>query len=482
MENNRYWTQEQINEYIDSIKETDSLNADLHNHTTGSDGRQSPLMILLRASNKGKSIVSMSDHNSVKGYTGLRIQILELLEELEEINQKEDITDEEKERVSKASKRILDLLEKIKLLPASELVTCYKGCTIEVLGYGVKPEILEKEIENINKDLVQEQTILFEQTNRIIEENNIVLDRYFIDNRDDFRKLFFHELKRHPENREYYEKFDGENEEEMAYAFSREYLEDENSPLYVDMSTDELRGIKQVRADFLKMLEKNKGKIKFDENIIAFSHVVTEQFYTEMVKHPENLHLLGEETDCLKKYIYGELYNPESKFFIDMSPSRPSMQKTIEAIHKAGGKAFLAHPGRYTRQFNVEREIEEGTILEGLDGIEVFYPVHDKRLQDFLLNICREKGLYASGGSDDHRDPKAGSEYKIGTIDVPEIPETKWIKDIVVQGKDYISEAEEMRELINRLRKLRKEKDEKEKVLSKIQEKNIGEQSNDREH
>ena len=65
---------------------------------------------------------------------------------------------------------------------------------------------------------------------------------------------------------------------------------------------------------------------------------------------------------------------------------------------------------------------------------------------------------------------------------MPEIPETKWIKDIVVQGKDYISEAEEMRELIERLRKLRQEKDEKEKVLSKIQEKNIGEQSNDREH
>lgn len=49
--------------------------ADLHNHTTGSDGKQSPLRFLLRARISGKKIVSMTDHSSIKGYKQLEEQI-----------------------------------------------------------------------------------------------------------------------------------------------------------------------------------------------------------------------------------------------------------------------------------------------------------------------------------------------------------------------------------------------------------------------
>mgnify|MGYP004608003961 FL=1 len=48
-----------------------NVNADIHNHTKGSDGRQSAFRFLLRASHNAKNIVSMSDHNSVKGYKNL---------------------------------------------------------------------------------------------------------------------------------------------------------------------------------------------------------------------------------------------------------------------------------------------------------------------------------------------------------------------------------------------------------------------------
>ena len=43
------------------------INVDLHNHTKGSDGRQRSLRFLLRASSKGKNIVAITDHDSVKG-------------------------------------------------------------------------------------------------------------------------------------------------------------------------------------------------------------------------------------------------------------------------------------------------------------------------------------------------------------------------------------------------------------------------------
>lgn len=466
------WTEEQLKEYQRRMN-SEELGVDLHNHTTGSDGTQSPLMLLLRASNREKNIVSMSDHDSVKGYTQLKRQIAGILEKLETLNEKEDITAEEKEKIQRGSRRTLKLLENVRILPAAELITSYRGYSIEVLGYGVDPDVLEAEIERIHTGLVPGSKLLSEGTDKIIKENNLVVDKYVIENRADFKKLFFHECAKHPENQAIYEQIEGATEEEKAENFSKQYLENPDSPFYVDMVKTEDRGVKQIRADFLKMLERSKEKIVFDENVISYSHAITGEFYNEVRKHPENAHLLGKEVDNLKKFIYGELYNPESPFFIDMSPSRPSREDTIQAIHNAGGKAFLAHPGRYSKQFKVKEEIDNGTILDGVDGVEVFYPDHDEFMREYLLGKCREKGLLASGGSDDHLVPKDGLEYKMGTVDVPDIPETGWIKEYSKTGKDYIQEAEEFRALVKRLRDLRDEKSVKQAEWEQLEKRSL---------
>ena len=48
------------------------IDIDFHNHTKGSDGRQSSLRFLLRASQQGKNIISMTDHDSVSGYKNFK--------------------------------------------------------------------------------------------------------------------------------------------------------------------------------------------------------------------------------------------------------------------------------------------------------------------------------------------------------------------------------------------------------------------------
>lgn len=479
MSEKNYWTNEQIEEYLNNIQKVDNMGTDLHNHTTGSDGTQSPLMMLLRASNRGRNIVSMSDHDSVKGYTQLKLQILKILQKSEEAS-KSNI--EERKQQSIGIERLLKLLENIKLLPAAELITSYKGYTIEILGYGVNPEILEEKIKDIHVGLVPGAKLLLEGTDRIIKDNKLTIDRYFIENRADFKKLFFHELINHTENEEIYMNIPGETEEEKAENFSKEYLEKEDSPFYVDMSTSELRGVKQIRADFLKMLENNNDKIKFDENVIANSHAITGEFYNEVKRHPENAYLLNENVDTLKKFIYGELYNPESPFFIDMSPSRPSLENTIKSIYEAGGKAFLAHPGRYSQQFDVKKEIETGTLLDGVDGVEVFYPTHNEKMRRYLLEKCRERGLKASGGSDDHLAPKDGVEYKMGTVDIPKIPETEWIQECIKEGNDYIRDAREFKSLLDKLNTLKKEKLDKSTQLENLEKSVVNKKESDYEY
>lgn len=454
---------------ISQIKGKKFYGADLHNHTTGSDGTQSPLMMLVRAYNRGIKTVSISDHDSCKGYTELKKDLLKRLEKLEALANKEDLTEKERHRIDVKTKLMLKILENVKIIPAAELITSYKGHIIEILGYGVDPDILQEEIEKIHTNLVPSGKILLEGTKRIIQEKNLTFDWFVIENRADFKKLFFHELIKHPENKQLYEGIEGDTEEEKAINFSKKYLENKESPLYVDMNQTEERGVKQIRASFLSMIEKNKDKITFDENVIKNSHAISGEFYTEVIKHPENLKYLSGDVDNLKKFIYGELYNHKSPFFIDMSPSRPSTKDTIDAIHKAGGKAFLAHPGRYTKQFDVKEEMEEGTLLEGLDGVEVFYPIHDEEMINYLLSKCKEKGLNASGGSDDHLAPKDGVEYKMGTVDIPDIPETRWIQEYLKTGRDYLNEAKELKNMIDRLRKLKSEKVSKQKTLLELE-------------
>ncbi len=42
-----------------------------------------------------------------------------------------------------------------------------------------------------------------------------------------------------------------------------------------------------------------------------------------------------------------DLANPESSYFMNHIEFRPPYKEVINIIHKAGGKAFLAHPFEY---------------------------------------------------------------------------------------------------------------------------------------
>ncbi len=76
-------------------------------------------------------------------------------------------------------------------------------------------------------------------------------------------------------------------------------------------------------------------------------------------------------------------------------------QEVIDQIHKAKGKAVLAHP----------HFIKKGSFLRKLlhlpfDGLECYYAKLDKALEAPWLKIAKEKGLLATGGSDYHGDLK----------------------------------------------------------------------------
>ena len=79
-------------------------------------------------------------------------------------------------------------------------------------------------------------------------------------------------------------------------------------------------------------------------------------------------------------------------------------EDVIRAIHDAGGRAVLAHPGVVFAAENLRdfaARVEAAMEL-GLDGIECYYPRHSAGVARCCLEICRRRGAMVTAGSDCH--------------------------------------------------------------------------------
>lgn len=90
------------------------------------------------------------------------------------------------------------------------------------------------------------------------------------------------------------------------------------------------------------------------------------------------------------------------------------------------GKVFLPHIFEYK---NNSKKILE-FILDNyyIDGIECFYTTFSKEQSNFLQQICKERNLLISGGSDYHGNFKPNVDLGIGfgNLSVPESILNNW--------------------------------------------------------
>ena len=79
-------------------------------------------------------------------------------------------------------------------------------------------------------------------------------------------------------------------------------------------------------------------------------------------------------------------------------------EDVIRAIHSAGGRAVLAHPGVVfsTENLRVFAARVEAAMELGLDGVECYYPRHSSGVTRCCLEICRRRGAMVTAGSDCH--------------------------------------------------------------------------------
>ena len=79
-------------------------------------------------------------------------------------------------------------------------------------------------------------------------------------------------------------------------------------------------------------------------------------------------------------------------------------ETVIRAIHGAGGRAVLAHPGVVFPTENLRSFASrvEAVMDLGLDGIECHYPRHSAGVARCCMDICRRRGAMITAGSDCH--------------------------------------------------------------------------------
>ncbi len=78
-------------------------------------------------------------------------------------------------------------------------------------------------------------------------------------------------------------------------------------------------------------------------------------------------------------------------------------EAVIEIIHRAGGLASVAHPGKTRIDTRLVSLVDAG-----LDALEAFHPNHDAAMVARYTGLAADFGLLVTGGSDFHGDPAHG--------------------------------------------------------------------------
>lgn len=107
-------------------------------------------------------------------------------------------------------------------------------------------------------------------------------------------------------------------------------------------------------------------------------------------------------------------------------------EEAVRLIRKAGGLAVLAHPGTLKNR----EEMLSRLILAGLVGLEAYYSNYTEETKKKLVNLAKNFGLIATGGSDFHGLDSA-NETPMGGVYVPLEAVTKLslkARELLVKG------------------------------------------------
>jgi predicted metal-dependent phosphoesterase TrpH len=157
---------------------------------------------------------------------------------------------------------------------------------------------------------------------------------------------------------------------------------------------------------------------------VSFEDAIAQAGDASSVGRPHIAKAAGVKPDGMSAF-FEEWLIPGAKAFV--SRRWPHAHEAIELIHGAGGVAVLAHPF-----WDMDDPNEVAALIDDLNvqGVECFYPAHDRAQTKFLVEYCRDRGLAATASSDFHGPSHkmfnsfaAYSTYDLGEPELPPRPD-----------------------------------------------------------
>ena len=116
-------------------------------------------------------------------------------------------------------------------------------------------------------------------------------------------------------------------------------------------------------------------------DVLARPHIAKAMLQAGIIQHEE---------EAYQQYI-----GDNSNAFVQKN--LPSVEESVDLLHRAGGIGVLAHPGHWVTDRQIKRMCEAG-----LDGIETVHPAHDEMLVRYYRQKAIDLFLAQTGGSDFH--------------------------------------------------------------------------------
>ena len=154
-------------------------------------------------------------------------------------------------------------------------------------------------------------------------------------------------------------------------------------------------------------------------------------FHKEIIKHEENKNLLSLEAWDSSKIFYRQfMSDPNMPLYVKMDDLVPDFNTASNLVRQAGGLVFIPHIYEYRN--NADPILKY--ILDNfkIDGIECYYTTFTQEQHERVLNVCKKRNLFISGGSDFHGTIKPDVDIGVGygNMQIPDEIIFPWIEKI----------------------------------------------------
>ena len=189
----------------------------------------------------------------------------------------------------------------------------------------------------------------------------------------------------------------------------------------------------RIRIEFERLIEKCLAYgIKLDDDIkekFDYSEFSSGYVHRNLKKYEENRAKINERSWETSRDFYRDyMSNPSTPLFVEADDLVPDLDTAINSVLDAGGIVFIPHIYEY--RDNTPKVLECLLNTKNISGFECYYTTFTDEQHEYMMDLCKSKGYFISGGSDFHGKVKPTTflGVRYGNLQIPDEIVIPWGK------------------------------------------------------